>query len=1310
MSIYLFRAFSNFFTKLILIALIGSLLISTGLTPPKATASGVNGPIHILEIVEANGTDSQPLSELKPLLGTKVNPNYIIDTVRMKTFVALRDELDGKYDAIYIGKGSYSSTRATNNVHNTTAIQNDITLLKMNEISKYYIERGLPVIVYSQRNNTGSSGNGALYQSVTGNLKAAFLAYAQKTGTTPDVNASYVPISTLANVIFVGSADLASTAAFLSKTNLSVTGNVRPHLEITSKPIDYTVNQANKYVAGDMLTYRFDVTNVGNLNQRSLVANLYIGIDNVLKFGANQLIVTQPITTLTGNTITYRLPKGYSGVHYWRLEIVDQGNINKLRDMQTGVVRFQDEATKINVLQIFQDNGDTTSSLLKENNMKQAYLKSEDYEITIKTMSMNTFNSTGYKSLNGYYDMLIFGFADSYNGAAKISQAAADKVKEYIKTGQSVMFTHDTVFENNQTWITNFQQVTGQVDPKTNMGLGAPETSKTTKKINEGLLTRFPFNVSSSIPSVNLTHDQYFALNLEDEKLIPWYNITGGSRDNDDSWNHYYTYSYGNVTYSGTGHTNANFPDWEQKLFVNTMYRAFIGSNHAPVLSVASPVDYSVNTSIIPSYNDILVNYTADDFDLSDRTLTHKVTFKYRATATSPWTIEEKVINEEKRTGEIINLSYPNPLPNGGDLIVYITATDKNGALDSKTINNVVVKIIANADVSRSISSDVIDNQIERDMPFTINYTITPKPIKYQAGINHNDLVLRGFQFTEAFPSNLDVQIADVSSNVTNKKRTGSQVGGYTLSGGLPNISYRKDGNFFIADPITFAVTVTPKKNGNYLLANSNVNFKDFYVDNNLTVIPVDRTLQFASYAVEAVTRIKTLSLADLVIAKDEQSKLNPIITPDEVTNPALTWTSNHPETVSVDVNDGVVTGKMAGSAIITAKTKDGSNLTSTATVTVIVPGLNITGPEAVDVGDEIPLGAILVSTTNENILNTSWTLSSGDSSKASLNFAANSLQSTITGLNVGTVTVTLAVTTDKRFYTDTRQIKVEQPVILNLPSDIQIGAGQTYDLYAADLAITPPGKAAAVSAALTWSSSDSSVVTVGSNSGVLTGKASGESTITVNYQKLAESTPVTASIKVIVVDLDLPAEITIPKGYTYDIKSQLTTLPQSLGNLESKLTWTDESSNTTVSLVDTNGNIKSGDRSGTEVITVTYRQTAGGPVIVSKTVRVNVVDISLTGPVTYKMGDPVLLDLRNQLRIFPDSLKDTIMRELTWSDDSSKNFLSVSSTGIITGLNAGTEVVTATYTPAYGIPITAHITVVITKRENSSYPGGDRY
>ncbi|GFZ88301.1 hypothetical protein GCM10008018_38070 [Paenibacillus marchantiophytorum] len=1019
-------------------------------------------PLKILEIKDlekpASGEANSVVSDLSSLLST--NSAFQLETMSIKKFVALRDELDGKYDAIYFGRSLFNPTSETGSNHNTRYEENDITPLKATEITEKYINKGLPVIVYSD----STQNRGALYQgylnsnnnwtSLRGNLYTLFKPFQ----TTPK-----------SNVIFINKTDIDTVSAFVAKTNLVEISNVRPQLNITSRPDDFTLsaNREKKYKAGDTLTYTFDVSNVRNLSQRNLVANLYLGIDSVLKFDAKNLVQSVPVTSLTGNTISFPLPKGYSGLYYWRLELVDQTSVGKLKDSASGVFRYKDQSPTIQVLQVIPDSqsANQTSSLLLEANLRQNYLHSTDYEIAIKVIDFSTFNSTEFKTLNSKYDMLIFGFNDSYNGTAKISDTAADAVKAYIATGQGVMFTHDTVYQGNQTWITKFQTDTGQIGPMTNMGLNAPNTSTSTVKINEGLLTEFPFYISEETPQVATTHDQYFRLDLNDPKVIPWYNINGSARDVEDSWNHYYTYSKGNVTYSGTGHNfvnttrNSSFPDWEQKLFVNTMYRAFIGSNHKPTLEILAPVPFSSSSKNYMSANsDISVSFKADDLDLSDKTTVSSIKLKYK-NADGTDRVDTVLTGLEKPKGETVTRPFPNPLANrGGDLTISVTTADQSGALETK---EVLVKVIKSTGLNptRTLSND----RVEKNTPVTINYVVSPIAMDYNAAFNVDDLTIQNIHYKETLPANLE--IISLPEGFT---KTKDAAVGYTIEGNITNIPYRQAGNKFIADPKSFNIIVKPLANGDYALSDATLTFKDYSTVS-------DQSILFTNRLITAFTKLTTLKLDNVTIAKDDTTKLIPKYAPTDssyVRDTDFTWVSDTPSIVTVD-NTGVVTGKAAGVAKITATSKDGSGLSAVSTVSVIIPGLNITGPSTVNVNEIIHLQSLLVKASDsEKITSIQWI----SSNEAIAKFTSNNTDiGVLQGRYPGQITVTLIINTDKpKQYTQTYTVSVVAPITsLALDGDKKLEVGDQITLHAA----YSPGYATNTS--LNWLSTDTSKVSI---------------------------------------------------------------------------------------------------------------------------------------------------------------------------------------------------------------------------------------
>lgn len=801
--------------------------------------------IRILEITDPTSTaslaldanDKYPKSELDGLQGLA---NVKIDTMTMKRFVSLRDNWDGKYDAVYIGKGAFSktlinSTGSTSEAdrkiaHNTTAVENDITLLKAKEITDYYISKGLNVFLreetFSQQ--TTSSTQGVLY--------ATFNPYRT---------------ATRSNVIFLKNLNELNTLTAAIKdgswSNLS-TLEQRPRLTITNKPDNYSDGSATVYKSGDTLVFPIKIDNISD-PETSVRVKLYMNVDSSLPVTEDTVVATKEITSST-DTLSYTLPSTFSGPLYWRMEI---STIAGLKDFDTGNIFYKGIKPVIKVLQIM-PSGKTDSNLLNTNNMTTSYLSSDNYELQITPKDMKWFNTyiTDHAStsdttsgLNGQFDMVVFGFQDMYDRVSTpmLSKAAAEAVKAFAKeTGQSLMLTHDTIFRevtapyqestnNYNYWSPYFHDMVGQALPRTYLGGNAVNLSTKVVSVNQGLLTQYPFNLDTTGTTANrysvaTTHDQFFPLNLERADVIPWYNISGSSRDTDDSYNHFYTYSVGNITFSGTGHTNTKFPEWEQKLFVNTMYRAFTGANHAPDITVYTPQDMSTK----PTYQDKLtVSYAATDFDFKDKELITAIQIN-KLTDEGTYVKVDEMLEKTVRSGETVTQIFNNPLHEDGKLQIQITVKDKQGALATKLITLNVKKVDSNLSISRSLSSDTV----ERGQPLTITYSVKPNPIPVNT-VDAGDkgvtqLVISDIQYSEVFPAYLKFNDLEAEGLT----HSGNAASGYTITKNLGNLTYHlsEDGLTYVPDVttgISFTVTTVPTEKIHYLLDNSNLSFEDLH-------------------------------------------------------------------------------------------------------------------------------------------------------------------------------------------------------------------------------------------------------------------------------------------------------------------------------------------------------------------------------------------------------------------------------------------------------------------------------------------------
>ena len=108
------------------------------------------------------------------------------------------------------------------------------------------------------------------------------------------------------------------------------------------------------------------------------------------------------------------------------------------------------------------------------------------------------------------------------------------------------------------------------------------------------------------------------------------------------------------------------------------------------------------------------------------------------------------------------------------------------------------------------------------------------------------------------------------------------------------------------------------------------------------------------------------LNATNLGLHVGDTFQLSADVAPDNASNKSLTWFSGSPSVASVDAN-GLVTAKAVGTTIITARATDGSNVTSSCTVTV-VPNIYFTLDTLTHIrGEAVELIEIPISFYNRN-------------------------------------------------------------------------------------------------------------------------------------------------------------------------------------------------------------------------------------------------------------------------------------------------------------------------------------------------------
>lgn len=219
--------------------------------------------------------------------------------------------------------------------------------------------------------------------------------------------------------------------------------------------------------------------------------------------------------------------------------------------------------------------------------------------------------------------------------------------------------------------------------------------TKQVKSVNDAQITEYPFdlrNVNAGAPgvvNVSLTHTQWFQLDLEDPDVVPWYNLLDGDINSGDSRNFYYTYSKGNITYSGTGHSGTGDVEQEVKLFINTIIKAVRGANTPPTVTNEKFSDKSVIAD--KSTVNEKLNVDADEYkfitiptDVDNDKLHVIVTVK-------PDSKEQSTVLDKTGvvSGTSLNVSIPKSvyanLPVGTNLNVEVKVIDPSEASDTKT-------------------------------------------------------------------------------------------------------------------------------------------------------------------------------------------------------------------------------------------------------------------------------------------------------------------------------------------------------------------------------------------------------------------------------------------------------------------------------------------------------------------------------------------------------------------------------------------------------------------------------------------------
>ena len=232
-----------------------------------------------------------------------------------------------------------------------------------------------------------------------------------------------------------------------------------------------------------------------------------------------------------------------------------------------------------------------------------------------------------------------------------------------------------------------------------------------------------------------------------------------------------------------------------------------------------------------------------------------------------------------------------------------------------------------------------------------------------------------------------------------------------------------------------------------------------------------------------------SLDKTSITLNEGQEQILIPTVNPSNAADKLLNWTSSNTSVATVNA-EGKVTAVSKGTATIKAETKDGSGQYASCSVTVkrIVSSIQLNKTSLVLFRGTSNVSETLTATISpSDASNTSVTWTSSDTSVASV-----SPSGVVTGKAKGKATITVTANDDSGAQA-TCEVEVKQYVTsINLnKTSLSLEIGDEVTLSATILPDNANDKT------YTWSSSDNAIASV-DNSGKVTAKAKGKSTIKV--------------------------------------------------------------------------------------------------------------------------------------------------------------------------------------------------------------------
>lgn len=251
----------------------------------------------------------------------------------------------------------------------------------------------------------------------------------------------------------------------------------KPKIELSSYPpsaIGTGDGPSNEFLIGENMTFQFQIIDEAQASPANAEYNceLYIDLNCDGNFSKSEklddIAVMQngnvikkengiyQLSLNTTYTVSRKIPQEYIKLMPWKL-VVTNNNNSEIRTSEIGYTKRQNTtSTKntINVLQIIPNNSaECTWNLATDTTFQNLFDKVKDFNVKISTITVGQYE-TQYSANATYlnqYNMLIIGFCDGAgygsnyggNNPTNFSEHGAQRILEFANTGKSVILAHD---------------------------------------------------------------------------------------------------------------------------------------------------------------------------------------------------------------------------------------------------------------------------------------------------------------------------------------------------------------------------------------------------------------------------------------------------------------------------------------------------------------------------------------------------------------------------------------------------------------------------------------------------------------------------------------------------------------------------------------------------------------------------------------------------------------------------------------------------------------------------------------------------